>query len=70
MEILLWIYFIGLGGYLGFGLVLLAFCELLSIEPKDSTILKYIAFAIGWPVTYPVWMAVVAYQDRRPRKRK
>ncbi|QIN94689.1 hypothetical protein PP460_gp113 [Streptomyces phage Muntaha] len=64
MEILLWIYFVGLGVCLGVGVCLLFLGGILGIEPKDSTILKFVGFALGWPVTYPVWAAWVTYKDR------
>jgi hypothetical protein len=64
MEILLWIYLVGLGAFLGFGVFLLLLGGLIGVEPKDSTVLKYLGFSAGWPVTYPVWVLWVSWKDR------
>jgi hypothetical protein len=64
MDILLWIYFIGLGALLGFGFCLLFIGGIFGIEPKDKTILKYVGFSLGWPVTYPVWTIWVMHKDK------
>ncbi|QBZ72410.1 hypothetical protein SEA_CIRCINUS_155 [Streptomyces phage Circinus] len=65
MSILLAIYLIGIGAFLGIGVFLVLLGGLIGIEPKDSTVLKYLAFTAGWPITYPAWALWVTYQDNK-----
>jgi hypothetical protein len=64
MEVLFWLYGIGVGVFLGIGFCLLFIGGIFGIEPKDSTILKYVGFSITWPISYPVWTMWVVYKDK------